>query len=99
MTAPMPAAGCILRSRWPMQRILFLLAGTITLLGVLLTVTASRWFLLIPALVGGNQLLMVATGWCPMSLLLRRLGVIDGPVAQPRSGRPSYRSTHSGGMS
>jgi hypothetical protein len=58
-----------------MQRVLFLLAGTVTLLGVLLTITVSRWFLLVPTAVGLNQLLMVATGWCPMSLLLTRLGV------------------------
>jgi hypothetical protein len=60
---------------WPLQRILFLLAGTITLTGVLLGVTVSRWFLLLPAMAGANQLLMVAAGWCPMSLLLTRLGV------------------------
>jgi len=58
-----------------MKRILFLIAGTATLLGVLLTVTVSGWFLIIPALVGANQLLMVAVGWCPMSLLLARLGL------------------------
>jgi hypothetical protein len=62
-------------TRWPQQRILFLMAGTFTLLGVLLGVTVSHWFLVVPALVGANQLLMVAKGWCPMSLLLTRLGV------------------------
>ena len=64
------------RSRhWPLQRVLFLLAGTVTLTGVLLGVTVSGWFLLLPAVAGANQLLMVATGWCPMSLVLTRLGV------------------------
>ncbi len=81
MTTPVPVtrgtASCAAPSAagWSRQRILFLLAGTFTLLGVLLTATISRWFLLIPALVGANQLLMVATGWCPVSLLLRRLNV------------------------
>jgi len=56
-------------------RILFLLAGTVTLIGVLLSATLSRWFLLIPTLVSANQLLMAATGWCPMSLLLNRAGI------------------------
>jgi hypothetical protein len=60
---------------WPLHRILFLLAGSVTLMGVALGVTVSRWFLLLPALTGANQLLMVAAGWCPMSLLLTRLGV------------------------
>lgn len=62
---------------WPLQRILFLLAGTFTFVGVTLGVVASPWFLLLPALVGVNQLLMVAAGWCPASLMLARLGVAD----------------------
>ena len=62
---------------WPLQRILFLLAGTFTVLGVGLGVLVSGWFLLIPALVGANQLLMVGAGWCPASLVLTRLGVTD----------------------
>lgn len=60
---------------WHVQRILFLIAGLVTLSGVGLGAFVSPWFLLIPTLVGANQLLMVAVGWCPMSLLLRRLGV------------------------
>jgi hypothetical protein len=68
---------CAVRTGWPQQRILFLMAGTVTLTGVLLGVLVSPWFLLLPALAGVNQLLMVATGWCPMSLILTRLGVPD----------------------
>ena len=84
MSSPTPVTGCAVAAGWPMQRILFLLAGTVTLLGVLLTVTVSRWFLLVPTLVGGNQLLMVATGWCPMSLVLTRLGIGGAPAPDRR---------------
>lgn len=73
-------ASCSTRRGWPLQRILFLMAGAVTLTGVLLGATVSAWFLLLPAMAGANQLLMVATGWCPMSLLLGRLGVRD-PLA------------------
>ena len=76
------AATCATTPSWPVQRILFLLAGTVTLTGVLLGVTVSPWFLLLPAMAGANQLLMVAVGWCPMSLLLARLGVED-PTRTP----------------
>lgn len=68
------SAACSTDRGWTVHRILFLIAGTVTLLGVVLSVAVSRWFLLIPALVGANQLLMVAFGWCPMSLLLTKLG-------------------------
>jgi hypothetical protein len=33
----------------------------------------NLWFALIPAVVGANQLLMSAVGWCPMSKLLDRI--------------------------
>ena len=72
---------------WPMHRILFLLAGTVTLIGVGLSAVVSPWFLLLAALPAANQLLFVAVGWCPMSLLLRRCG-----VAEP--GRPESKYVH-----
>jgi hypothetical protein len=59
----------------PQTRILFGMAGTFTLVGTLLGAFTSKWFLLLPALVSVNQLLMAARGWCPMSLLLTRLNI------------------------
>lgn len=61
------------RAAWPKHRILFLLAGTFTLVGTALAAGVSRWFALLPAAVGANQLLLVATGWCPASALIDRL--------------------------
>ncbi|HEX7716121.1 MAG TPA: DUF2892 domain-containing protein [Marmoricola sp.] len=69
------APTCVPTRGWTVRRILFLLAGTFTLVGTGLAAFVSPWFLVLPALVGANQLLMVAVGWCPMSLLLARLGV------------------------
>jgi hypothetical protein len=69
---------------WTTQRILFLMAGTVTLTGVVLGALVSPWFLLLPALAGANQLLFTAVGWCPMSLLLPRLGLGDTRVAASR---------------
>jgi hypothetical protein len=73
----MTTATCTASTRWYRQRILFLMAGTVTLAGVLLGAFVSPWFLILPAFAGANQLLMVAAGWCPASLVLRRLGVAD----------------------
>lgn len=58
--------------RWPTTRVLFLLAGSFTLAGTALAAGVNRWFALLPAAVGANQLLFVATGWCPASALLER---------------------------
>lgn len=73
MTATAPT--CSTTTSWTLHRILFLIAGSFTLAGVLAGVLVSPWFLLLPGLAGANQLLLVATGWCPMSLLLSRLGI------------------------
>ena len=62
---------------WPLERLLFALAGSMTLLSVLLTVLVSPWLLLLAAFVGLNQWLFVAVGACPASLLLERAAGID----------------------
>lgn len=59
--------------RWPLERALFAMAGTITLLSALLAAAVSPWFLLLTAFVGLNQWLYVAAGNCPASLVMRRI--------------------------
>lgn len=59
---------------WPLERILFAMAGTMTLLSAALAALVSPWFLVLTALVGVNQLIYVAVHDCPASLVLRRLG-------------------------
>lgn len=61
-----------MRTSWPLERVLFALAGTMTLLSVVLVVAVSPWFLLVTAFVGINQWLYVAVGACPASIVLRR---------------------------
>lgn len=68
-------------SRWPLERVLFTLAGSFTLLSVLAALLLSPWFLAIAALVGVNQLFYVTVGACPASLVLERTtGVKRGCV-------------------
>jgi hypothetical protein len=68
--------------RWPLERMLFALAGSITLVSVVLAVTVSPWFLLLTAFVGVNQWLFVVTGGCPASLVLERFVGIERKCAQ-----------------
>lgn len=63
---------CRTWSGWPLERVLFALAGTMTLASALLAVLVSPWFLLLTAFVGLNQWLYVVAGDCPASLVLRR---------------------------
>ena len=69
-----PAAKVPAPIAWPLERILFALAGTMTLLSALLAATVSPWFLLLTAFVGINQWLYVRFGNCPASLILGRFG-------------------------
>lgn len=60
--------------RWPLERILFAMAGTMSLLSALLAATVSPWFLLLTAFVGVNQWLYVTVRACPASIVLRKFG-------------------------
>ena len=57
---------------WPLERVLFALAGTVTLVSAALAAVISPWFLLLTAFVGINQWLYVVVGACPASVVLRR---------------------------
>jgi hypothetical protein len=57
---------------WPLERVLFALAGSVTLISALLAAFVSPWFLLLTAFVGVNQWLYVLLGACPASIVLRR---------------------------
>lgn len=63
---------CETPRRWPLERVLFALAGTMTLLSALLVALVSPWFLLLTAFVGVNQWLFVTVGACPASVALER---------------------------
>jgi len=66
-----------MRRSWPLERVLFALAGSMTLLSVLFALLLSPWFLVLGALVGVNQLLYVTTGVCPASLVLEGAAGIE----------------------
>ncbi len=93
-TAP---AGTVVAARqpsWPLERVLFALAGSITLLSVLLGAFVSRWFLLVGALVGVNQWLFVASGKCPASIVLQRTcglrSLREGGAGAPGTGGAAH---------
>jgi hypothetical protein len=74
-----PQAG---KGRWPLERVLFALAGTMTLLSVVLTLLVSPWFLALAAFVGVNQWLYVVVGACPASIILKRLAGLRSAMPQ-----------------
>ena len=67
------ATGSRQRAGWSLERVLFAMAGTVTLASAALAVVVSSWWLLLTAFVGVNQLAFVLFGDCPSSLVLRRV--------------------------
>lgn len=53
------------------------LAGTMILISVALVYFVSPWFLLFTAFIGLNLLQSAFTGFCPPSMIFRRLGLKD----------------------
>jgi hypothetical protein len=74
--------------RWPLERALFALAGSVTLLSALLAAFVSPWFLLLTAFAGVNQWLYVLVGACPASLVLERACALRSVVYPSRGVDP-----------
>ena len=75
------------RTRWPLERVLFALAGTMTLLSAALAAVVSPWFLLLTAFVGINQWLYVLVRGCPASILLKRACHLRSALYSDDAGR------------
>jgi hypothetical protein len=77
-----------LNARWPLERVLFALAGSMTLASALLAATVSSWFLLLTVLVGVNQWLYVVARACPASLVLSRACRLRSAIYSTPEGQP-----------
>ena len=73
---------------WPLERVLFALAGTVTLASAVLALTVSMWFLLLTVFVGVNQWLYVLVGACPASVILRRACGLRSAIYENGSSSP-----------
>ena len=54
-----------------------ILAGTMVLIGTALGAFVNPWWLILPAFAGFNLIQSTITGFCPPSLLLKKLGRLD----------------------
>ncbi|WP_040725131.1 DUF2892 domain-containing protein [Thiomicrorhabdus sp. Kp2] len=62
------------------ERIVLLVAGTMVLLSTLLSVYHTPEWLYLTGFVGANLMFSGITGFCPMVLILRKLGFKHGPA-------------------
>lgn len=68
------------------QRLIFLVAGTLVLTGLALGYFVDQRWLLLPAFVGFNMFQTAFTGFCPLERILIKLGI--GKTAGPCGGAP-----------
>jgi Protein of unknown function (DUF2892) len=73
-----------LQTRWPLERVLFALAGSMTLISAVLAALVSPWFLLLTAFVGVDQWLYALVGVCPASLILRHVFSLRSVIFPPQ---------------
>lgn len=62
------------------DRIVLAVAGSLILISVLLAVFHDQRWLWLAAFVGANMLQSAFTGFCPLAILLKKLGKRPGPA-------------------
>jgi len=62
------------------DRVVLAFAGFVVLVSVGLGLWASPWWFALTVFVGANLLQSAFTGFCPLALILQRLGVKPGPA-------------------
>lgn len=60
------------------DRAVFVFAGCVVLLGVLLSILISPWWLALSGFAGLNMIQAAFTGFCPAALVFKRLGLTSG---------------------
>lgn len=60
------------------DRAVLAFAGVIVLLGIILSLVLSPWWLALSAFAGLNMLQSAFTGFCPAALLFKALGLRSG---------------------
>lgn len=61
-----------------LDRAVLAFAGAMTLLSVVLTLTVSPLFVWFTVFIGLNMLQAAFTGFCPVAMIFRRLGIAPG---------------------
>ena len=60
------------------DRIVLAFAGSVVLVSIALTLLFSPWWLLLTGFVGANLLQSSMTGFCPLAMMLKAIGIKPG---------------------
>lgn len=62
-------------SKWSVERAVYLVAGIFVLGSVVLGFVVHEYFLYFTGFVGAMLINFSLTGWCPMAILLEKMGI------------------------
>lgn len=60
---------------WYLERIVWMVAGVMTLGSVILGIYFSPYWFILTGIVGINQIILSFTGFCPMTVMLNKFGI------------------------
>jgi hypothetical protein len=60
---------------WYLERILFLIAGCVNSVSIVLVLLHSTYWLILTGFVSANLLVLASTGFCPSAIMLSKAGV------------------------
>jgi hypothetical protein len=61
--------------KWYLERVIWLIAGTVVLSSLLLGIFVNSYWFILTSLAGFNMIIFSLTGFCPMAIILHKLGV------------------------
>ncbi|HET9428647.1 MAG TPA: DUF2892 domain-containing protein [Allosphingosinicella sp.] len=61
-----------------LDRVMFVFAGSMVLLSVLLSLTVHPWWIMLAVFAGLNMIQAAFTGFCPAAMVFKRLGFRSG---------------------
>ncbi len=62
------------KSSWYLERVIWLVAGSIVLIGTILSVMVNKLFIILPILAGINLIIFSLSGFCLMANILVKIG-------------------------
>ncbi len=78
--------------RWYLERIIWLIAGTVVLGGTLLGIFVHKYWFAFPILAGFNMLIFAFTGFCPMAVVVNKLFKVEGMCGRETGGQGAHAS-------
>ncbi len=80
--------------KWYLERMIWLIAGTVVLGGTLLGIFVHKYWFAFPILAGFNMLVFAFTGFCPMAVFLNKVFHVKGMCGREGDAEGAHCCAH-----